>query len=578
MGKMISFLFLFFINCITVMQTNSQEPADVLLINGKIITVDAAFSIQQAIAIKNDRILAVGTTDALQSYRNNQTQIVDLEGKTIMPGLMDSHTHAADASAIEFDHPIPDMDSISSVLAYVRDRANVLPKGEWIWVSQVFLTRLQEGRYPTKAELDEAAPMHPVVFRTGPDASVNSLALQLSGISKGWKVDDGGPGYIETDAITGEPTGILRGCTRYLKSESSTKKPSSSDRVKLLKKLMADYNRVGITSIAERSSNQNDIELYRTVRDSGELNTRVYLSLHVDTIAPIEQIEMQIKSITNLPEYQPNDQFHVRAIKLFMDGGMLTGSAYMREPWGISEFYNIQDPRYRGIRNISEELFNRIVDACMKNRIQLTAHCVGDGAVHAFIDGCQSVSERYDVREQRPVICHSNFMSWEAIEQMAELGVNADMQPAWLHLDSRTLLQQFGYDRMTWFQPLRAIISQGVIAGGGSDHMQKIGSLRSINFYDPWKGMWVAMTRKAKWVDQPVHEEQALSRVEAIRFYTINNAYLMFAEKDRGSLEQGKLADFIVIDQDILTCDIDDIPEMKVLKTYIGGKLVYTVN
>lgn len=560
---------------ICVQPLYSQDAAGTIYTNGKIITVDAAFSIQQAIAVKGSRILAVGSTADLQRYRTAQTKIVDLDGKTVMPGLIDSHVHAAAASAVEFDHPIPDMDSISDVLAYIRERTKVLEKGEWIWIAQVFLTRLQEGRYPTKAELDSAAPNHPVVFRTGPDASVNSLALTKSGITKGWKVDDGGPGYIETDPQTGEPTGILRGCTRYLKYNSPLKEPSQNDRINQLKKLMANYNSVGITGIAERSSNENHIDLYRTLRDQNGLSVRVYLSFHVNTIAPVPQIEKQIASITKMPEYEPNDWFNVRAVKLFMDGGMLTGSAYMREPWGISDFYNIQDPEYRGIRNIPEDVFESIVEACMKHKIQLTAHCVGDAAVHAFIDGCRSVSEKYDIRQHRPVICHCNFMTPEAINQMAELGINADLQPAWLHLDSRTLLQQFGYDRMTWFQPLRTIFEQGVIAGGGSDHMQKIGSLRSINFYDPWKGMWVAMSRNAKWVDQPIHEEQALSRVEAIRFYTINNAYILFDDEDRGSLEAGKLADFIVLDQDILTCELDDVPNTKVFETYVGGKQVY---
>ena len=155
------------------------------------------------------------------------------------------------------------------------------------------------------------------------------------------------------------------------------------------------------------------------------------------------------------------------------------------------------------------------------------------------------------------------------------MGILVDIQPAWLHLDGRTLEHHFGYDRMSWFQPLRALFAAGAIAGGGSDHMQKLGSFRSINFYNPWMGMWVAMTRTARWLDKPLHPEHALSRVEAIRYYTINNAYLLFAEKELGSLEHGKLADFIVLEEDILTCPIDRIRKMKVEQTYVGGKLVF---
>ncbi|MGC9327838.1 MAG: amidohydrolase family protein, partial [Candidatus Hinthialibacter sp.] len=206
------------------------------------------------------------------------------------------------------------------------------------------------------------------------------------------------------------------------------------------------------------------------------------------------------------------------------------------------------------------------------------ARFVGDGAVHGIIDGCAALRDRFNIREKRPVICHSNFMSEEAVHQAADMGICMDIQPAWLYLDGRTLTNHFGYERLTWFQPLKSLFAWGAMAGGGSDHMQKIGSLRSINFYDPWLAMWTAMTRKAKWMDRPLHPEQALSRVEALRFYTINNAYLHFAERDRGSLEKGKWADFIVIDRDFMTCPLDEIKDVQVLQTFIGGRQVYPIS
>ena len=150
-------------------------------------------------------------------------------------------------------------------------------------------------------------------------------------------------------------------------------------------------------------------------------------------------------------------------------------------------------------------------------------------------------------------------MSREAIERMAKLGVVCDIQPAWLYLDARTLNDQFGYDRMRWFQPLKSIFESGVIAGGGSDHMQKIGSLRSVNPYNPFLGMWTTLTRQANRYDGQMHPEEALSREQAIRFYTINNAYILFLDNVAGSLEAGKFADMIVFDRDLLTCPVDEI-------------------
>ena len=553
-----------------------EETADLVLLGGKIITVDAAMSIHRAMAVKDDRILAVGSDEEIARNKGPNTKVVELGGRVVMPGLIDSHTHATSAAITEYDHPIPQMDCIADVLDYIRSRVNVLQEGQWIWVSQVFLTRLQEARYPTREELDAVAPRNPVVFQTGPDASVNSLALQLSGMDKDWKVGDGGYGYAEKNPATGELTGILRSCTRCLKYVPSTKDPSPDEHAALLKTLLTDYNRVGITGVGERDVTPSDIALYQGLHDRGELTVRAFLSRHVETNQPIEKIPAAVEEIARSPLRKGDNMLKVPAAKFYLDGGMLTGSAYMRQPWGISKFYNITDPQYRGVRFIPEDKLVPIVEACMKNDVQFMAHSVGDGAVHALIDAFISVSDKYDLREKRPVICHSNFMSAEAVELVAKYGICLDIQPAWLHLDARALSNHFGYERLTWFQPLRSLFAAGAVAGGGSDHMQKIGSLRANNFYDPWLAMWVAMTRQAKWLDQPLHPEQAISRVEVIRFYTINNAYLLFAERERGSLEAGKLADFIILEDDILTCPLDRVKDIKVCQTYVGGKLVYS--
>ncbi|HEY8505089.1 MAG TPA: amidohydrolase family protein, partial [Gemmataceae bacterium] len=262
-------------------------------------------------------------------------------------------------------------------------------------------------------------------------------------------------------------------------------------------------------------------------------------------------------------------------VKTFLDGGMLTGSAYMRKPWGVSEIYSISDPQYQGLLFIPREKLLKIVEATAEAGLQFTAHSVGDGAVHTLLDVYEELSGKMPLRKTRPCLTHSNFMSKEAVEKCAKLGVVVDIQPAWLYLDTRTLAKQFGEERLRYFQPLRSLFEAGVKVGGGSDHMQKIGSFRSVNPYNPFLGMQTAITRKARWYEGRLHPEEALTREQAVRFYTINNAYLMFLEDQVGSLEPGKLADLIVIDRDILTCPEETIRDTKVLRTYLGGKLVY---
>src|SRR5437667_9412580 len=175
------------------------------------------------VANRGDRIVRVATRREVRRLAGPNAIQIDLRGKTVLPGLIDSHVHAADASMYEFDHPVPDMETIGDVLRYIKSRAAITKKGDWIELTQVFVTRLRDQRFPTRAELDAAAPRNPVYFGTGPDASLNSLALKVSGIDKDFKITDGKPGRIEHDA-NGEPTGIIRSGSRLVKIHSGEKK------------------------------------------------------------------------------------------------------------------------------------------------------------------------------------------------------------------------------------------------------------------------------------------------------------------------------------------------------------------
>jgi predicted amidohydrolase YtcJ len=551
------------------------QDADLILHHGKIAAVDRPFHIHDALAVRDGKIAAVGTNDDVLKLKGPKTEIIDLGGKLVLPGLIDSHVHPNGACMTEFQRPLPDFETIEDVLNYIRAQAKIQPKGTWISLSQIFITRLKEQRYPTKAELDIAAPKHPVVYSTGPDASLNSLALKLSHIDRDFKVTDGGPGHAEKDPKTGEPTGILRSCTRFVKSQPYGKEPTEADRTERLVELLKDYTSVGLTGIIDRDAAPSHIDRYRKLFDAGKLPLRVAISHSVGTNVPTEQIQQAIQNVARNPLCQGGPMLRIVGVKTYLDGGMLTGSAYMRQPWGVSRIYAIDDPTYQGLRFIPKDKLRAIVKTTVENGLQFTAHSVGDGAVHALLEAYDDVNKTVPIRKTRPCITHSNFMSAEAIRKMVELGVAVDIQPAWLYLDTHTLVKQFGYDRMRYFQPLQSIFKAGGIAGGGSDHMQKIGSFRSTNPYNPFLGMWTEITRKAKWYDGQLHPEEALTREQAIRFYTINNAYLMFLDDQTGSLEPNKRADFIVLDTDLLTCDVDAIPKTRVLRAYVDGKLVH---
>lgn len=556
----------------------AQETArvDTIYYNGKVVTVDQQSQIAQAFAVSGEKIVAVGDEPLVRSFAQKDTALRDLQGKMVLPGLIDSHVHAPDASMFEWDHPIPEMETIQDVLSYIRSRSEALEPGKWIFVSQVFVTRLTDQRFPTRYELDQVAPKHPVFFRTGPDGALNSLALERCGIDKDFKITDGQPGYIEKDPQSGEPNGILRSCTRLVKWDDARAKPSEQERISRLEMLLKDYNSVGLTSICDRLASDDGIRLYEALLQRDALSCRVFLSYSVNAQASMEEIEATIKKAATHPRHAYDNRLWLRGVKVFLDGGMLTGSAYMRQPWGISSIYSITDPNYRGLLYIEPSKLYQMSKLALQNDLQFTAHSVGDGAVHALIDAYERISTQdFVVRDKRPCITHCNFMSAEAIERMAKIGIVADLQPAWLFLDGKTLLKQFGDDRTAYFQPYRTLADAGVIVGGGSDHMQRIGSLRSVNPYNPFLGMSVAIQRLPRGMEQPLRPEQAITRLEAIRLYTLNNAYLTFEEDRKGSIEKGKLADFIVLDRDILDCPLDQIASTRVLETYVGGKMVY---
>ena len=543
--------------------------------NGKIVTVDESFSITETMAVDGASIVALGDKAKALMVDHPEATRVDLGGRMVLPGLMDSHAHPVGAATMEFDHPVPEIEDMQQLLDYIASRAKALPEGSLIGIGQIFITRLKEQRYPTREELDRVAPKHPVQFSTGPDSMLNSLALQLAGIDRNFKVPADSTGVVVFDE-NGEPTGLMHAFSPKINAKTIHKKPDSAQTIDLVKKLFADYNRVGFTTIADRGASKVNIEVYQSLRAANALTVRLRLSHIFPTSNLWRTTELALDEIINHPLTRPDPMLQIIGTKIWLDGGMLTGSALMLEPWGVSRIYGITDKDYRGVQRTPSEHLAKMVRKVAGAGLQFTAHSVGDGAVKLLLDTYDEVDKDTPLRESRPCITHCNFMTPESIAQAARLGAVIDMQPIWFHLDGATLLKQFGNERMNRFQPLRALFDAKVTVGGGSDHMQKIGSLRSINPYNPWLAMWIAVERKCRYLAEPLHPEGGLTREEAIQLYTINNAKILFLDKELGSLEVGKRADFIILDRDILACPLEDLKTTQVLSTWLDGKPIWS--
>ncbi len=351
--------------------------------------------------------------------------------------------------------------------------------------------------------------------------------------------------------------------------------PNDAQQRERLQALFRDYNQTGFTTVCDRGATPESIRHYERMRADGGLTLRVAMSQTFPTVGAMESILAAIDQIAESPHRKPDVWLHLIGTKIWLDGGMLTGSSYMLEPWGKNEGFGIRDDAYRGVLNVPPDRLLEMVRRVAQHGMQFTAHAVGDGAGAVLLDAYEAVNRERPIHGLRMGITHSNFMTQESVERSARLGVVLDIQPIWLHLDTRTLVQQFGYDRLRWFQPLKSIMAAGGMTGGGSDHMLKIGDRRAINPYNPFLAMWTTITRRAKWYEGQLHPEESLTRRQAIEFYTRNNAHLLFWEKELGSLEPGKRADFIVVDRDLLACPIDDWRDTRVLETWVEGRAVF---
>jgi len=569
--------FVILMSALVAAQARSEPPATLIVQNAKVLTVDAKFRTAEAVAVRDAKIVRVGSNEEILKLRGPDTLVIDAEGRTVMPGLIDSHVHPVGAAASEAVKPMETWRSLQEVEAYIRKRAAATPKGEWIVLRYAFPTRLDDARFPTKAELDAVAPDHPVLFHAGPAGIVNGAALKHSGITK--ETPNPTDGVVVKDEKTGEPTGMLRNAYGVLKGVPGEADSLSADeRRAAVKRLFARYNAEGLTSVADRNAGRSDLDLYLKLQKDGDLTVRVNVARSFGAGGSKDEIakrfdELPGKDGRGGPTGAGDEWVRIGPIKLFLDGGMLNGTAFMREPWPKGETYQVTQNDYRGLLFIRPAQLELVVGEAAKRKWQVTAHCAGERGMDILLDAYESADEKTPIAAMRYCITHANFPSKANLERCKKLGVCADVQPVWLYKDGSTLLKVLGEERMRWFQPYKTWLEFTTV-GGGSDHMLRHDPLRATNPWSPWLGIWVAVARTTERGD--IHRpKEALTREQAIRLYTINNAYLHNEENEKGSLEPGKLADLIVVDRDILKCPPAELRDTKVDVTIVGGKVVY---
>jgi predicted amidohydrolase YtcJ len=549
----------------------AQAPPDIIYHNASIITMSPDHPTAQAVAIRGDRFAAVGSNADILKTAGPHTQKVDLAGKCVVPGIIETHVHPIGSALSEIDGPVPVVHSIAELQSYIRAQDKKLPPGRLIFVPKVYSTRLIDHRYPTRYELDEAAPNREVVADNGYAAVINSALLKKLGITRDTPQPDNG--RIAKDE-KGEPNGLILGAPQILRSVRGSRAASARDRLWALKNMLARYNSVGITSIIDRSEGPEGFRAYQTLYESGELTARSYVTYIIQAHGTPAEVRAEIERIPFVTGWGDN-WLRVGNLKTIADGGILIGTAYLREPYGRNtQIYGFVDPEYRGVLAVPRENLFEMAKVSAELGWQMTAHTTGGGATDVLLDAYENANRTIPIAGRRFTVTHGNFPNAQAIERSKRLGVVYDVQPFWLWLDGPAIKDVFGPERMKHFQPLRSLFDAGIVVGGGSDHMIRFDPREATNPYHPFLGMWIAVTRKM--VDgNVINPEQRISRMEALKMWTWNGAYLMFAEKEKGSIEPGKLADLAVLTKDYAKCPEDEIKDIEALRTVVGGKIVY---
>jgi predicted amidohydrolase YtcJ len=533
-------------------------PADLVLRNGRIYTLDDARTWAEALAVDDGRIVFVGPNAGVDAFVGPETRFVDLEGRMALPGFHDSHVHPVSGGVELGQCNLNGLATREGLYAAIEECAARTPDEEWLagggWDLPLF-----PGANPDRSDLDRLSPDQPAYLSSadGHSTWANSRALDIAGIDA--TTPDPPNGRIERDPKTGEPTGTLRESASALVSKHLPPL-GPEDYVEGLKRALRMANGFGITSLIEASASERTLEAYAALARSGELTARVRVSLTVDA----SKDEGQVEELVQLRTRYAAQGVRADAAKIFADGVIESGTAALLEPY--------VDFGHSGELNFPPEVLDRIVTRLDKEGFQIHVHAIGDRAIRASLDAFEKARSANGARDSRHHISHIELFHPDDIPRFRSLGVVANFQPLWAFADTyiTDLTEpQLGPERSRWLYPIKSLAESGAVLAAGSDW--------SVSSMNPLDGIQVAVTRRdltappgPSWIP-----EERVDLDTILAAYTRGGAYLQHEEALTGSLEVGKRADLIVLEKNLFDVPETEIHRVKVLLTLLDGKEVY---
>lgn len=534
-------------------KTSGSEAPDTIFVNGDIYT-QATPPRAQAMAVRDGRILAVGTNDAIRKLKGGQTQIVDLGGHFVMPGFNDAHVHLEHAGLESLSVDLRGTRSLQEMQQRIAASAKTATPGEWLVGGGWDQTLWADGKLPTRQDIDAVSGGHPAVFSRvdGHIAVANTAALKVGGVTPQTQAPEGGK--IDHDA-NGEPTGILRETARTL-VESKIPPPTPSRLRRAAELALADAARWGVTSAQDNSSWESFL-VYEDLEREGKLTLRISEWLRFDD--PVSLLE------THRAHHPADDpMLHTAMLKGFMDGSLGSRTAALLAPYS-------DDPGNSGLPQYEQGKLNRMAIERALAGFQIGFHAIGDRAVQMALDALaeaeRSAKENHKARDFRFRIEHDQIVTHAQFAQYKKLGVIASMQPSHLLTDMNWAVDRIGPERAKTSYAWKQFLDDGVPLAFGTDY--------PVEPIAPFRGLYAAVTRKNEAGTKEYFPEQKLSIEQAIAAYTTGSAYAQFAEKDKGTLAPGMLADFVVLDRDLTKIAPPEILKTRVLRTVVGGKTVF---
>jgi len=561
--------------CITVHSACATEPqtADLVLLDGKIISVDPQNQIHQALAIRAGKIMAIGTNEEIRKYLSDNTHVRNLNGQSVVPGLFHTHSHAIGAARYELFQKHVELTSVKQVQDWLRAQQQHVRPGEWIQVPRTDITRMKERRHPTPAELDAACPNHPVALNAARKWTLNTRAMEVSKIRQEAKKQNSQIKVI-TDA-DGNPI-LFAGADQLLRPflPYSNFKTEQSTQLESLARLLNVYSSLGFTSMFDRANNRSGYDMYRTLKHQNQLPIRVTVTFRKQ-MYKADDVTRFVKQL-DLKPGDGDEWVKPGPLKITLDGGIHWGNTYLSEPYGKKriQFYQLDDPNYRGDVRYNQNQLADVFAAAHRAGWQMSCHVTGDGGMLHVLQALEKSHAIFPAKDKRFTLIHAYFPNREILKLAKAYGVCVDTQIDLYYKDSDAIADIYGKDWAERFIGLKSWQAYGVPVSINGDHMIGFDPVTAMNSFDPFLHLYIAVTRKNKH-GQIYGPEQKLSRIAALKTLTIDAAKLSFDEQQLGSLEVGKKADLLVLDRDYLTCPADEISDIKPALTMVAGKVVY---